>query len=282
MELGAEHLEACTLDPISAISSVPIPSTAGLVIAPGLALQRCQSCSLAADPLLQPVAGNPLLLNQLSLELMGIVLGLLQAQPNGSLAQQQSGGLAPVGSAGGASAGPVNSAGGAGGSNALSGANTQPLTGDEAGTAAFIDKYLREKGSKAADQQFGELAVKFGKQYDVDPMILLAIAGHETQFGKLGVGLNGLLGVGAFDSDPNNSTRNPEFSGVAKQLEVGAKTFANLRKKGGATSQDPVEKQLDAVNKAGWATDPNWHTGVEKMYRQIRQASGQGGVQTGG
>jgi hypothetical protein len=137
-----------------------------------------------------------------------------------------------------------------------------------------IDQYLSSKGSKAGDAKFGELAEKYGKQYDVDPMILLAIAGQETAFGTTGVGLNGLLGVGAFDSDPNNSTRNSRFSGVEQQLKVGAETFANLRKKGGASSSDPVEVQTAAVNKAGWASETNWHTGVDQMYRQVKQALG--------
>lgn len=135
-----------------------------------------------------------------------------------------------------------------------------------------IDKYLSSKGSKAGEAKFGELAQQYGKQYDVDPLLLLAIAGHETGFGTKGVGLNGLLGVGAYDSDPNNSTRNSKFSGVEQQLKVGAQTFANLRKKGGASSSDPIEVQTAAVNKAGWATDPNWHKGVNQMYKQVKQA----------
>ena len=154
------------------------------------------------------------------------------------------------------------------GSATSSGGTIAPGSAD----AQAVDKYLSQKGSDAGKAKFGELAEKYGKQYDVDPLILLAIAGHETAFGTTGVGLNGLLGVGAYDSDPNNSTRNSKFSGVEQQLKVGAETFANLRKKGGSNSSDPINQQTAAVNKAGWASDPNWHTGVDQMYNQVKGA----------
>lgn len=194
-------------------------------------------------------SGMNLALESLTLQMMHLLLGLMSNQSQ----------IAPP-----AGAGALGGQAGASGGQAT-GQGQAPTA-----EAGFIDQYLRKKGSKAADQHFGELAVKYGKEFDVDPLVLLAIAGHETGFGKLGVGLNGLLGVGAYDSDPNNSTRNSHFSGVENQLRVGAKTFANLRKKGGASSSDPIEKQLQAVNKAGWATDPKWHTGVAAMYKQIK------------
>jgi hypothetical protein len=135
--------------------------------------------------------------------------------------------------------------------------------------AAYIDKYLEKQGSPAAGKGAGEMMVKYGKENNVDPLVLLSIAGHETGYGKLGVGVNGMLGVGAYDSDPNNSTRNPEFSGVEMQIKKGAQTFANLRSKGGASADDDMSVQTAAVNKAGWATDANWHNGVDKLYNQI-------------
>lgn len=88
---------------------------------------------------------------------------------------------------------------------------------------------------------------------------------------RCGTGVRGMLGVGAYDSNPNNAVNNSKFSGVENQLRVGAKTFANLRKKGGASPQDPVDKQIAAVNSAGWATDKNWHKGVSSIYRQVSQ-----------
>ena len=151
-------------------------------------------------------------------------------------------------------------------------AETSSAIGPGSADAQAVDKYLSQKGSQAGKAKFGELAEKYGQQFDVDPLILLAIAGHETSFGTAGVGLNGLLGVGAYDSDPNNSTRNSKFSGVEQQLKVGAETFANLRKKGGSNSSDPINQQTAAVNKAGWASDPNWHNGIDRMYQQVKGA----------
>jgi hypothetical protein len=147
--------------------------------------------------------------------------------------------------------------------------DNKALQGDDKKTADAINQYLTKKGSPAADKNAGELMVKYGKQYGVDPRALLAIAGQETQYGKLGVGVNGMLGVGAYDNDPNNSTRNKAFSGVETQIRRGAETFARLRAKGGASANDSMSAQLAAVNKAGWATDRNWHNGVSSIYNQI-------------
>lgn len=130
--------------------------------------------------------------------------------------------------------------------------------------AMFIERHLEKSGSPAAGRGVGEMMVRYGREYDVDPRILLAIAGHETGYGKLGVGMNGMLGVGAYDSDPDNATRNPEFSGLENQVRKGAETFANLRARAGVGPDAPIEVQLQAVNRAGWATDPAWYLGVLK------------------
>ncbi|MBX3167976.1 MAG: glucosaminidase domain-containing protein [Candidatus Eremiobacteraeota bacterium] len=149
---------------------------------------------------------------------------------------------------------------------------------DPAKQAAWINDYLSQQGSPAAAQNAGEYFVKYGQENNVDPMVLLSIAGHETQFGKLGVGVNGMLGVGAFDDDPDNSTRNSKYAGVENQIRLGAETFANLREKGGASADDPIDVQTAAVNKAGWATDQNWHNGVDRWYNQISQAAESDGL----
>ena len=146
---------------------------------------------------------------------------------------------------------------------------TNPLSGNDQKMAAFIDHYLQEKGSPAAGQGTGALMVKQGKENNVDPLILLAIAGQETQWGKKGIGVNGMLGVGAYDSNPSNATTNPTFAGITQQVTKGAQTFAKLRTKGGSSASDSVATQTAAVNKAGWATDQNWHNGVTSLYNQI-------------
>ena len=200
-------------------------------------------------------------MSQITMQLMKMLLKLMKNKPKKKKKKAKKPGA-------GASSGP----GGTDGTDGTGGTTAPSIAYSADGQA--IDKYLSKQGSRAGDAKFGELAEKYGQQYKVDPLILLAIAGHETRFGTTGVGLNGLLGVGAYDSDPNNSTRNSKFSGVEQQLKVGAETFANLREKGGAGPNDSIEKQTAAVNKAGWASDPNWHTGVDQMYKQVKQAVG--------
>lgn len=145
-----------------------------------------------------------------------------------------------------------------------------PLKGQDKKTAAFIDAELKRKGSpaaKAKNPTAGEMMVDAGKKYGVDPMILAAISAHETGHGKLGVGMRKMLGVSAYDKNPNNI--NPRFDGLRNQIYKGARTFARLRKKGGASASDPIAKQLLAANQGGWATDRRWHLGVGRHLAQL-------------
>lgn len=194
-------------------------------------------------------------------------------------------GAAPAGgcNGGGGGAAPAsgaNGANGAEGTNATNGTGSVDikLTADDQKVADFINNYLEEKQSPAAGQGAGEMMVKYGKEYDVDPLVLLSIAGQETQYGKAGIGVNGMLGVGAYDSDPNNATRNPQFSGIENQIRRGAETFSRLREKGGSSSDASIADQTAAVNKAGWATDPNWHKGVTSIYNQIANKALDAGI----
>lgn len=140
------------------------------------------------------------------------------------------------------------------------------LKGDDKKTAEFINDYLAKKDSPAAGKGAGEMMVEAGKKYNVDPLVLLSIAGHETGFGKLGVGMNKMLGVGAYDSNPNGKT---PYDGLENQIYSGAKTFSNLRSKGGSSADAGIADQLAAANKAGWATDQGWAGKVANWYQKI-------------
>jgi hypothetical protein len=153
--------------------------------------------------------------------------------------------------------------------------NTANFTGDDRQKAAFIDNYLRSRGSPAANTPpgsptAGQMMVDAGRQHNVDPLALLSIAGQETVFGTRGVGMQKMLGVSAYDRNPRNV--NPRFDGLRNQIYRGAETFARLRARGGATPNDNLATQLRAANRAGWATDPNWHNGVASHYRRIAAA----------
>lgn len=210
-----------------------------------------------------------------------------QVAPAQQAGGNNGGGAAPAGGCnGGGGAAPAGGANGANGANGVDGTNAAngpasaniKLTADDQKVADFINNYLEEKDSPAAGQGAGEMMVKYGKEYDVDPLVLLSIAGQETNYGKAGIGVNGMLGVGAYDNDPNNATRNPAFSGVEMQIKRGAETFARLREKGGSSSDASIADQTAAVNKAGWATDQNWHNGVTQIYNQIANKAVDAGI----
>jgi NlpC/P60 family len=114
----------------------------------------------------------------------------------------------------------------------------------------------------AAPREQVMLAQKYGRQYGVDPRLLLAIGGHETQWGKLGAGRQGFtLGYGATDSGLMG-----KYSGVANQYRYGARTLASW----GVHSLDDVL----AGKARRWATDPAWEQGVASMYRQLGGGGG--------
>jgi len=101
------------------------------------------------------------------------------------------------------------------------------------------------------------LARKYGQQYGVDPRLLLAIGGHETQWGTTGAGRPSqggyALGYGVTDSGILS-----KYAGLQNQYMYGAKTLAgwgvhNLR-------------DVMAGKAAQWATDPAWEKGVQSVY----------------
>ncbi len=142
------------------------------------------------------------------------------------------------------------------------------LAKNDKAMAQFIDKKLQ--GTPLAGQKMGAHFVKAGKDNKVDPLTLVAISRHETNHGKLGVGVVKHMGVGAFDSSPSKAR---QWDGAVNQIYSGAKTFANLRQKGGSNANAPLASQLSAVNKAGWATDSSWHQKVGKHRNEISRGA---------
>jgi murein DD-endopeptidase MepM/ murein hydrolase activator NlpD len=101
------------------------------------------------------------------------------------------------------------------------------------------------------------LAQQYGRQYGIDPRLLLAIGGHETHWGSLGAGRQGYtLGYGATDTGLLN-----QYAGVANQYRGAAKTLAGW----GARSIGDVL----AGKASRYATDPGWERGVASTYRSL-------------
>lgn len=108
------------------------------------------------------------------------------------------------------------------------------------------------------------LARRFGRKYGVDPRLLLAISGHETQWGRVGQGRPSqggyVLGVGVTDQGLQ-----PRYRGIRTQYLAGAQTLANMGVHG---IQD-----LIAGRAAKWASDPRWEKGVVQSYYALPSAA---------
>jgi len=101
------------------------------------------------------------------------------------------------------------------------------------------------------------LAQKYGKQFGVDPRLLLAIGGHETQWGAAGAGRatqgGYVLGYGVTDSKTLS-----QYAGVENQYRYAAKTLASW----GVHSIADIQ----AGKASRYATDPAWENGVMAVY----------------
>lgn len=103
------------------------------------------------------------------------------------------------------------------------------------------------------------LAKTYGHLYGVDPLILVAIGFEETDWGRTGLGKQGLiLGVGAYDSGPTF-----KWKGLNAQLSEGAKL---LSQHGVHTIQDVMQGKADF-----WTPDAGWRNGVVTLYNQMKQ-----------
>lgn len=138
------------------------------------------------------------------------------------------------------------------------------LAANDVALARSIESQLA--GSPLAGKNLGAAFVDAGRKHNVDPVALAAISKHETNFGKLGVGVSKHMGVGAFDASPNKAR---QWDGAVNQIYSGAKTFDNLRAKAGVPETAPLKDQLAGVNKAGWATDQKWAGKVENHYNAL-------------
>lgn len=113
-------------------------------------------------------------------------------------------------------------------------------------------------------------AKAYGQKYGVDPLLLVAIGFQETNWGKAGLGRQGLiLGVGAYDSGPVYTWR-----GLDKQLDQGAKILA----------QHGVHRIEDVrAGKAKfWTPSAGWAEGVSANYNKLLADVKKRGIQIPG
>ncbi|HEY5989953.1 MAG TPA: peptidoglycan DD-metalloendopeptidase family protein, partial [Streptosporangiaceae bacterium] len=120
--------------------------------------------------------------------------------------------------------------------------------------ASTVPPPINRRGSSTVPAAQISLAQKYGAQYGVDPRVLLAIAGHETQWGTTGAGRRGYtLGFGVTDSVTLS-----RYRGVENQYRHAAQLLA----KWGVRTIDDIM----GGKAASYATDPGWEQGVYSVY----------------
>jgi hypothetical protein len=154
--------------------------------------------------------------------------------------------------------------------------------------AAASHKVQDESGNMVT---VGQLCVEEGRKHQMDPFLFMAIAKQETVYGTQGVGVSKMLGVSAYDNNPDG---NFGMNGLSAQIINGAQTFDRLRSQNGSGPNDPIDKQIAAVNgyKNGdpalgrpgqvWASDGTWYTHVTANYHELtKDGNGLGPPQIG-
>ena len=121
---------------------------------------------------------------------------------------------------------------------------------------------------------FWQRDVAESKITGADPYLLAAIAQHETQFGTLGVGRQGILGYDVIGANGPNA----QYAGVDNQLY-----YAGLMVKKFFKGQPITAKNLQTFDATTWrAADPTWAQDVWRSYSPmwyLDPQEGAGGVQ---
>lgn len=101
-------------------------------------------------------------------------------------------------------------------------------------------------------------ATLYGKEYNVDPLLLAAIADHETGYGNLGMGKKGYtLGYGATDSKALS-----QYAGIEKQYKYAAKKLGSYFQ-----GQTVTQEGLNGFLRDSWkASDTGWANKVWSIY----------------
>lgn len=133
----------------------------------------------------------------------------------------------------------------------------------------FIVSWLHQRGSALATIEFANACIAAGKQYNINPLLLVAITGQEQSFCPTGSPAAMLRNPwNTFGSWQN--TNHP----VEKSAMYAAECIARLST-GRPEGFHPIAWLNSRDNKGGmYATDPNWWKGVSAFFRQIRSDHG--------
>lgn len=134
----------------------------------------------------------------------------------------------------------------------------------------FIINWLKNKNSMLANERFAQAVIAAGQQFNVNPLLLVAITGQEQSFVPIGKPERMAMNPWNVFGSWQNTNMPVETSAL-----VAARTIARL-------SQDRPEGMhpLAWINSSRnphglYATDPNWWVGVSRFFRQLKDDYGQ-------
>lgn len=124
--------------------------------------------------------------------------------------------------------------------------------------AAKIDHYLARQGSPLAGQ--GIAFVRSGRRWRVDPLLLVAIAGHESRFGKSAYRPYNAWGWGGIT-----------FSSWAEGIEAVAKGLRTNYLDQGLTTISEIGAKYAPIGASNDPTNLNqhWTSGVGRFYAEL-------------
>ncbi|ASU00942.1 tape measure protein [Bacillus phage Anthony] len=150
-------------------------------------------------------------------------------------------------------------------------------TTDQKLTAEDLDSWINSKAPEGSMMRgMGAVFLKAGQETGLDPRYLIAHAAEESAWGtsKIARDKGNFFGIGAFDDSPYASAfefKDGSGSAAERGIMGGAKWIADKYYGKGRTT-------LDAMHKAGYATNSDWATNIASIMKGAPSGSGSGNV----
>lgn len=144
-------------------------------------------------------------------------------------------------------------------------------------TAEDLDAWINSKAPKDSMMRgMGATFLKAGQETGLDPRYLIAHAAEESAWGtsKIARDKGNFFGIGAFDDSPYSSAfefKNGGGSAAENGIMGGAKWIAEKYYGKGRTT-------LDAMHKAGYATNSDWASNIASIMKGAPTGSGSGAM----
>ncbi|QEM43140.1 tape measure protein [Bacillus phage Chotacabras] len=144
-------------------------------------------------------------------------------------------------------------------------------------TAEDLDAWINSKAPKDSMMRgMGATFLKAGQETGLDPRYLVAHAAEESAWGtsKIARDKGNFFGIGAFDDSPYSSAfefKNGGGSAAENGIMGGAKWIAEKYYGKGRTT-------LDAMHKAGYATNGDWASNIASIMKGAPSGSGSGNM----